>query len=178
MEPRSTPGTPAATRVALASTLLVTAAALGSFFLAAPAERIEPRFAGRFLCLFTALFLLRVAGQLHVRARKPGWLPPTEQWNLTPYGLLLPAQLVILALMGWIDWSFWHSSGVPITPRPGLGRFLTWLSGVYAGAMAVRYAVRMVRRPDQRWFGGAIPIFFHWVLASYLLVLGTFHRSY
>ena len=44
--------------------------------------------------------------------------------------------------------------------------------------MAARYAVRMRRRPGQRWFGGAIPIVFHFVLAAYLYVLGSFHASY
>ena len=48
---------------------------------------------------------------------------------------------------------------------------------VYAAGMAVRYAVRMARRPEQRWFGGAIPIVFHFVLASWLLVLGLYHAS-
>jgi hypothetical protein len=44
--------------------------------------------------------------------------------------------------------------------------------------MAVRYAVRMTRRPEQRWFGGTIPIVFHWVLASVVFVYGSFHASY
>jgi hypothetical protein len=44
--------------------------------------------------------------------------------------------------------------------------------------MAVRYVVRMGRQPDQRWFGGTIPIVFHWVLASFLFVLGSFHASH
>jgi hypothetical protein len=44
--------------------------------------------------------------------------------------------------------------------------------------MAVRYVVRMTRRPEQRWFGGTIPIFFHWVLAAYLFVVGLFHASH
>jgi hypothetical protein len=44
--------------------------------------------------------------------------------------------------------------------------------------MLIRYVWRMSRRPEQRWFGGAIPIFFHWVLAAYLFVFGNFHASY
>jgi hypothetical protein len=52
------------------------------------------------------------------------------------------------------------------------------LATIYAGAMVVRYAVRMARRPEERWFGGTIPIVFHLVLASYVLVLGRFHASY
>jgi hypothetical protein len=55
---------------------------------------------------------------------------------------------------------------------------MLWFAVVYAVAMAVRYVVRMTRRPAQRWFGGTIPIVFHWVLASFVAVLGSFHASY
>ena len=57
------------------------------------------------------------------------------------------------------------------------GRFLIVFSGVYALAMAIRYVVRMSRQPDQRWFGGTIPIVFHFVLASYLYVLGSVYAG-
>ena len=46
-----------------------------------------------------------------------------------------------------------------------------------AAVMALRYVVRMVRRPGQRWFGGAIPIVFHLVLASFLFTWGRFHAQ-
>ena len=48
---------------------------------------------------------------------------------------------------------------------------------VYAGSMVVRYAVRMRRRPGERWFGGAIPIVFHVVLAAFVFTYGVFHAS-
>ena len=60
-------------------------------------------------------------------------------------------------------------------PEPAFGRFLIWFSFLYAGAMAARYAVRMYRRPSERWFGGTIPIVFHFVLASFLFTWGKFH---
>jgi len=41
--------------------------------------------------------------------------------------------------------------------------------------MIIRYVIRMCLYPHDRWTGGSIPIFFHWVLASFLLVLGTYH---
>ena len=41
--------------------------------------------------------------------------------------------------------------------------------------MVLRYAVRMALYPAERWTGGSIPIFFHWILASFLLVLGRYH---
>jgi hypothetical protein len=58
-------------------------------------------------------------------------------------------------------------------PRPELGQALVWASYAYLAAMAARYARRMLRRPDQRWFGGAIPIVFHCVLAAFVFVLGS-----
>jgi len=40
--------------------------------------------------------------------------------------------------------------------------------------MARRYVLTMSFYPERRWFSGGIPIFFHWVLAGYLLVLGSY----
>jgi hypothetical protein len=165
------------TKVALVAVVTVTLTALATFAWRRPDTDIDPRFAGWFLWLFSALFLVRVLGQLFVRARHPPWLPPMEQWNLTPYRLLLPTQLVILGLMAWIDVSFSAESGPPTTPRPAFGWVVIAFAAVYAGAMAVRYAVRMRRRPAERWFGGTVPIVFHWVLASWLFVFGSFHAS-
>ena len=139
---------------------------------------IGPRFVADFLWLFSALFLVRVAGQLAVRFRKPTWLPPMEQWNLSPYRLLLPTQLAILGVIAWVNSDFSSGGGAPVDPRPGLGEGLLVFSYVYAAAMLVRYTVRMARRPAERWFGGTIPIVFHLVLAAYLFVFASFHASY
>ncbi|MBD0329059.1 MAG: hypothetical protein ICV64_03035 [Thermoleophilia bacterium] len=174
-EPGEAP-TPAATKLGLVATLAVTAGAL-AVFPARAGDPVDARFAAPFLFLFTGLFLLRVAGQLYVRRRRPAWLPPTEQWNLMPYHLLLPSQLVIIVVMLWLALSFAGETG-PAGERHGtVGWAVIAFSGVYAGAMAVRYAVRMARRPEARWFGGTIPIVFHLVLASFLFVVGSFHAS-
>jgi hypothetical protein len=42
------------------------------------------------------------------------------------------------------------------------------------GSMALRYALTMIFLPEMRWLGGAIPIFFHFVLAAFLYVWGKF----
>jgi hypothetical protein len=165
--------TPAATKLVLVSTVAGTAGALAAFAVAR--GDVAARFCAPFLVGFTALFALRVAGQLVVVARRPSWLPPAEKWNLTPYRLLLPVQLAILGVMVWIDVSFWVERGPPVRPSADLGKAVLWFAVVYAAVMAVRYVVRMARRPGERWFGGTIPIVFHWVLASYLVVFGTFH---
>lgn len=151
--------TPLPTALALRGTLAVTGVALAAFLggVGAPAA---------FLLLFTALFCLRVAGQIGVALVAPRWLPPMEQWNFVPYRLLLPAQLVIIAVMAAIV-------AGRAEPGPALARVLVAASFVYWAAMALRYVHRMLRRPDQRWLGGAIPIVFHCVLAAFVFVLGA-----
>jgi hypothetical protein len=157
---------------------MVTAVAIAVFVTRRSDTAIAPEFAAPFLWLFSSLFLMRVVGQLYVRLRRPTWLPPTEEWNLSPYRLLLPAQVAILGLMTWIDISFSLGRGPPVEPHPRLGEGLLVFAYVYAAVMAVRYVIRMVRRPTERWFGGSIPIVFHFVLAAYLYVFGSFHASY
>ncbi|MEQ1758723.1 MAG: hypothetical protein ABL986_10420 [Vicinamibacterales bacterium] len=162
--------TPLPTRVWLVTTLVITAAVVGTLGLPAP-----PLSRPTGLGILTLLFALRVAGQGLVQARRPTWLPPNGEWALTPYRVLLPVQLALIALMVWIDVDVALGRGrwAQLAVSPGNG--MLWFSGIYAATMAIRYGWRMSRRADQRWFGGAIPIFFHWVLASYLLVLGGAH---
>ena len=168
-------GTPRATKVLVVAVLAVTGAAVGWYLLAAPVD--DPRAAGLVLLLLTLLFLGRVAGQIAVARYAPAWLPPMSQWNLLPYRYLLPIQLVFLAVMAAVSAAFldWSRDGLLTEPRRAVGAAVVVTSGVYAGAMAVRYVVRMRRRPDQRWFGGTIPIVFHWVLAAFLLVYGVYN---
>jgi hypothetical protein len=142
------------------------------------ASAIATRPYAALLGLLAALFLLRVAGQALVAyARTPG-LPPMGEWysGLLPYPLLLPAQVLILALLSWICADFARGDGYWVRPHPRLGRWLARASYVYAGGMLVRYAVTMALHPERRWLGtGTIPIVFHWVLAAYLFTLARFH---
>jgi hypothetical protein len=126
------------------------------------------------------LMLLRVIGQLIAAARAPSWLPPMEQWQsgLVPYWFLLTTQAVVLMLMFWISADFFRQSGVWVRPLITLGRVVLAWSYLYAGAMAVRYVVRMARRPDQRWLGGTIPIIFHSVLALFQWTFAQYHVAF
>ena len=157
------------TRVVLLATLAVTALAAADVL---RRDALGPRTAAAYLLLFTLLFAVRVAGQVLVWRRSPSWLPPMREWNLVPYPVLLPIQLVFLAAMIAIA-----ATLEQIEPRPTFGRFLIALAVLYAASMIVRYAVRMWRRADARWFGGAIPIVFHLVLAAFLLTWGCYHVS-
>ena len=167
--------TPGPTKAALVATLILTAIAFARIVQAQITGTLEAEDFAPILWLLTALFAVRVAGQVLVAVRAPSWLPPMEDWNLVPYWFLLPVQLLILGVMIWIDASFSASSGPPVDRAEALGWALMGFSAVYAGAMVVRYVLRMRTRAAARWFGGTIPIVFHLVLATYLYVLGGFH---
>jgi uncharacterized protein len=169
--PRSSPGP---TVVALVATVALVA---GTLVVDATGDTGAVWRTGIVLAVFTALFAVRVGGQLLVLSVGPDWLPPMGQWNLVPYPILLPIQLALLGTMIAVTVDL--ALGANMLPPGGraVGVSLVVFACVYGAAMAVRYTVRMARRPEQRWFGGAIPIVFHLVLAAWLLVLGLFHAS-
>ncbi|MCH7876029.1 MAG: hypothetical protein IH965_12105 [Gemmatimonadetes bacterium] len=43
--------------------------------------------------------------------------------------------------------------------------------------MVIRYVIRMSLYLEERWTGGSIPIFFHWILASFMLLVGQYRWS-
>ena len=127
-------------------------------------------------CLAT-LFMLRVLGQILVAAFHLPFLPPMSAWysGLIPYPVLLPLQMGILLLQVKIGRDVGRQSCLFGQRKYRFGRGVQWFSGVYFTAMLIRYVVTMTLHPEQRWFGGTIPIVFHWVLAAYLWVLGHYH---
>ena len=121
------------------------------------------------LWILLSLFALRVLGQLLVVAGVAPFLPPMDEWQsgLLPYPLLLASQILILAVLGAVCLQFTRGTGYFVKRRTWLGTSL-WIAGwLYALAMIVRYVV--LRRD-------AIPVVFHVVLASFLLVLAYHHR--
>lgn len=129
------------------------------------------------LWLFTVLLFLRVIGQIIVALFSPRWLPPMEQWQsgLLPYPLLLMGQIVVLTVMVLISVDFTRGAGFFLQSHPLGDRIVLWFSYAYFGGMIARYIIRMMRRPDQRWFGGTIPIVFHCVVAAFLWTFATYH---
>lgn len=168
--------TPLVTRVILLTVLAITGAVqlllVVGWVYPADSTQVAP-----ILWLFTGLFVLRVAGQILVALRPRSWLPPMVQWNFIPYPVLLPIQIIFVVVMVWVDRSFSIHAGAMTVRQPGVGRYLIVFSALYAVAMVIRYVRRMRVHPDQRWFGGTIPIVFHLVLASYLYLIGRYHVS-
>jgi hypothetical protein len=124
-------------------------------------------------------FCLRVAGQMAVAFVGVSWLPPMEAWysGLMPYPYLLPSQFLIIALYGKVCLDFTRGEGFFVLPRPVFGRGALVFGYIYFAAMVLRYVIRMTLYPEARWFGGTIPIFFHWVLAGFIIAFGLYHRG-
>ena len=139
-----------------------------------PGPPVIPRRVPLLLGAFTALFALRVAGQLLTLFMDIGFLPPFERWysGLVPYAVLLPAQIALLGLMIAITRDFARGRGVFTTLAPRTGRTLRMASYLYGSVMAARYIVTMALNPELRWFTGTTPIWFHFVLAAFLFTLG------
>ncbi len=132
---------------------------------------------GSALWALLGLFVLRVAAQLAIAVGFGSFLPPWEEWfsGTLAYPPLLASQIAIILTFGKIATDLTRGRGFFAIPRRRLGSALIALGSLYAAVMVVRYAVRMSLYPLERWSGGSIPIFFHWILAAFVLVLGAYH---
>ena len=121
-----------------------------------------------------ALFVLRVAGQAMVAFYGVPWLPAMERWysGLVPYGLLLPVQIAIIVLMARICSDFTRRYGFFVRPRRFFAVPWLWFGWIYFTVMLLRYPVQMMLKPE----APVIPIFFHWVLAAFVIAVGLWHR--
>ena len=126
------------------------------------------------LWLLFGLFTLRVAGQIIVMLWEPDWLPPPQQWfsGLIAYPYLLGFQVLFLVLMTSMIVGLYPGTGPLSPPGPRLSMFCVVLSVPYYGFMIYRWVFRVLRSPTRRWYDTLIPIVFHCVLATFLLVYG------
>ena len=91
-----------------------------------------------------------------------------------PYWMLLPVQLVMIVGMLWIVRDFACGSGFFVGLKARTGMILMVLGAIYAGTMVVRYVATMWLHPELRWLTGTIPIWFHLVLATFIVTLGHY----
>lgn len=122
-----------------------------------------------------ALFVARVVGQILAATTRPAWLPPMARWysGVMPYRYLLPAQILIIALMIAMTVGVSNAAGSLGVPQRDIGVFAVWAAVVYAGGMGWRAVHRAMQPPEKR--GVVIPIVFHVVLATFLFVYGSWH---
>jgi len=125
------------------------------------------------LWICQGLFILRVIGQVIVVLYSPSWLPPIKEWysGLIPYPFLLPIQIVLIIFMTKVSWDNTKKAGYFFVTRPKTKKILVVISLVYFLIMFVRFMLSIALIPENRWFKDAIPIIFHWVLATYIFLL-------
>ena len=139
----------------------------------------SPRRLAILLWILLFAFCLRVFGQMFVAFGGVSWLPPMESWysGLMPYRYLLPTQFLIIGLYSKVCLDFTRGEGFFVRSRPVFGRGVLVFGYLYLASMIVRYTIHMNLYPEARWFGGTIPIFFHGVLASFIIAFGLYHRG-
>ena len=108
-------------------------------------------------------------GQALVAFLHVEFLPPMSAWysGLMPYEVLLPSQIVIIALMAKICVDFTRGRGFFFEQKTFFATAWLWFGYVYLAAMIAR-AVFLWDHP--------IPIVFHWVLAAFVITVGLSHR--
>jgi uncharacterized protein len=135
---------------------------------------MTPVDAALLLWTLLALFVLRVLGQAIVMVWGPRWLPPPHQWysGLIAYPYLLGFQLLFITAMSLMILGLHPRTGPFGAPSAGFATFCVAFSVPYYGFMIYRWIFRVLRNSQRRWYDTLIPIVFHCVLASFLLVYG------
>ena len=119
------------------------------------------------------LFCFRVISQLVQAKFDVPFLPAFDAWHsgTLPYQYLVLAQVLIIVVCGRICLQF--TSG-KVVAKKRVGILLFGLGVLYASAMAARLLIGFFISSSP-WFHAYLPLFFHFVLASFLMVAGTFH---
>ena len=122
----------------------------------------------------TLLFALRVLGQAVQRWLPQEFLPPAAafQGSELPYGLLFAAQLLILAIMARFSRRVQTAA---LRASRHSGKILAWAGSVYMTAALGRLVLGLLVSDAPAWFHARIPAIWHIVLASFLLVMASFH---
>ena len=129
------------------------------------------------MAILLLLFFGRVVGQILAATTAPTWLPPMGRWysGVMPYRYLLPAQVVFLAVMTAMVIAVDRQSEPLGMLSDIASAWVIWASYVYALGMVVRSVRYALAAPDKR--GVLIPIVFHFVLAAFLFVYGSYLSS-
>ena len=135
---------------------------------------IRSRNYARALTLLLGLFVFRVTAQLLSLNFDVAPLPSFDAWHsaLLPYPLLVAAQFAIIALCSWLCIRMYRDA---IIPRRKLGKILLVIGRVYFAAMLLRLTLGVTVLATHSWFSHHLPTLFHFVLASFVLLLGHFH---
>ncbi len=125
------------------------------------------------LWVLLGLFCFRVIAQLLQLVFDSPFLPPFDTWysGALAYPYLLVSQILIISIYSYICFQFTKGS---VTPSNRMGILFLAIGGVYASFMLGRLLIGQLFT-SSTWFHAYIPIFFHFILALFLIVVGIFH---
>ncbi len=125
------------------------------------------------------LFCLRAAGQLLVALYQVPFLPPMQEWQsgLLPYPVLVACQFLIIALFAKVCRDFYHQNGFFYEAKTVLAEPLMNFGKAYFVINAARLLIWTTVFKHSVELTGTIPIFFHFVLASFLIIVAAHHRK-
>jgi sterol desaturase/sphingolipid hydroxylase (fatty acid hydroxylase superfamily) len=129
---------------------------------------------GRWLWVLLGLFVVRVAMQPLAWLTEWSALPAFNSWQsgALPYVLLLPGQLLLIALMARTAARV-SSSALAQSPRKG--RILLGVAALYAMAAVGRLVLGATALQGHWWFDAPLPSIFHIVLAAFVAAYGDYH---
>ena len=127
------------------------------------------------LWILLGLFCFRVVSQLLQSKFSVPYLPSFNIWHsgALPYHYLVMAQALIILIYGYICMQFTLEK---IVPKKRVGLIFLSLGILYASTMAIRLFVGLFIS-SSTWFHAYLPIFFHFILALFLIVVGLFHMK-
>ena len=128
------------------------------------------------ICL--VLFACRIIGQILVEFFEVTFLPPSKEWfsGIISYPILLVFQIAIILFMAQVATDLTKGTGRFSHLSPVTAKYLRIFGSIYLLSMILRYIIRMYIYPEERWTGGCIPIFFHWVLATFILTWSNWKK--
>lgn len=131
----------------------------------------------RILWLLIFLFLSRVIGQLIQYFNPIKWLPQFEAWQGSglPYEFLFFSQLIILVVM--VRSARLHALG-RVRKNINQGKWLLGFGAIYFVVMVGRLVIGITHLSNHFWFGKPIPIFFHLVLATFVILVAAYHMGW
>jgi len=145
-------------------------------------QNIQPNVARKYfvtLSCLLVLFCLRVAGQLLVAICPVPFLPPMQEWQsgLLPYSVLVTCQFLIITVFAKVCHDFYNQNGFFYVPNAALAEPLMNFGKAYFVLNSARFLIWTVVLKHYIGFSGTIPIFFHFVLASFLILVADYHRK-
>ena len=129
------------------------------------------------LWFITIVFLGRVLAQVFVGIYSPSYLPKMEMWysGLMPYPILLTYQVFIYTCMIIFNFCLYMERGpLFLVLNDKTSIYYIYFGAVYFLLMILRFVIHKIKEPDIIWPRGSIPIFFHFFLAIYIILLGSY----